>query len=47
MATIKEVAKYANVSVGTVSNVLNGKTRNEELIWNVEEAIEKLGYRGC
>jgi len=45
MATIKEVAKYANVSVGTVSNVLNGKTRNEELIRNVEEAIEKLGYR--
>lgn len=25
MATIKEVAKLAGVSVGTVSNVLNGK----------------------
>lgn len=45
MATIKEVANYAKVSVGTVSNVLNGKTQNEELIRNVEAAIEKLGYR--
>ena len=26
MATVKEVAKEAGVSVGTVSNVLNGKT---------------------
>lgn len=25
MATIKEVAKLAGVSIGTVSNVLNGK----------------------
>lgn len=45
MATIKEVAKYANVSIGTVSNVLNGKTRNEDLIRTVEAAIEKLRYR--
>ena len=32
MATIKDVAKEANVSIGTVSNVINGKTNNEELI---------------
>lgn len=30
MSTIKDVAKLAQVSIGTVSNVLNGKTKNEE-----------------
>lgn len=45
MATIKEVAKLAGVSVGTVSNVLNGKTSNAELIDKVENAIQKLSYR--
>jgi multiple sugar transport system substrate-binding protein len=45
MATIKEVAKLANVSLGTVSNVLNGKTQNEELIQRVEAAMEQLSYR--
>lgn len=45
MATIKEVAKLANVSIGTVSNVLNGKTGNEELIQRVEAAMAKLSYR--
>ena len=30
MATIKEVAKLAGVSIGTVSNVLNGKTSNAD-----------------
>lgn len=45
MATIKEVAKMAQVSIGTVSNVLNGKTGNEELIQRVESAMAKLSYR--
>lgn len=45
MATIKEVAKLANVSLGTVSNVMNGKTQNEELIRRVEDAIKQLSYR--
>lgn len=44
MATIKDVAKDAGVSVGTVSNVLNGvKVRKEKRIL-VEQSIEKLGY---
>ena len=30
MSTIKDVAKLAQVFIGTVSNVLNGKTKNEE-----------------
>ncbi len=45
MATIKEVAKLAGVSIGTVSNVLNGKTLNAELIERVEEAMQQLSYR--
>lgn len=45
MATIKDVAKLAQVSLGTVSNVLNGKTRNEELIERVENAMKQLSYR--
>lgn len=45
MATIKDVARLAQVSIGTVSNVLNGKTKNEELIRRVENAVEQLSYR--
>lgn len=45
MATIKEVAALAGVSIGTVSNVLNNKTDNSELISIVEKAIEELDYR--
>lgn len=45
MATIKEVAAYAGVSIGTVSNVLNGKTNNVELIERVERAMKELEYR--
>ena len=44
MATIKDVAKLAGVSLGTVSNVLNGKTNNELLIRRVEQAMEQLSY---
>ncbi|PNR96996.1 LacI family DNA-binding transcriptional regulator [Petrotoga sp. 9PWA.NaAc.5.4] len=43
--TIKEVAKYANVSVGTVSRVINGeKNVSKENFQKVLRAIEKLGY---
>ncbi|HLR36120.1 MAG TPA: extracellular solute-binding protein [Tissierellales bacterium] len=45
MATIKEVAALAGVSIGTVSNVLNGKTKNLDLINKVEIAMKELGYR--
>lgn len=46
MATIKDVAKLAGVSVGTVSNVINNiNTVNPENINRVQRAIEELGYR--
>ncbi|WP_286906563.1 extracellular solute-binding protein [Clostridium sp. UBA1652] len=45
MATIKEVAMAAGVSVGTVSNVINGKTNNAEIIEKVEKVIRELGFR--
>lgn len=44
MPTIKEVAKKACVSIGTVSNVLNGKKVKEELRVAVQEAIDELNY---
>ncbi len=43
--TIKDVAKAANVSVATVSRVLNKKSNvSDEAIEAVNEAVEKLGY---
>ena len=45
MATIKEISRRAGVSIGTVSNVLNGlPTVREAARKRVLEAIEKLGY---
>ena len=45
MVTIKDIAKAANVSSGTVSNVLNKKGNvTEEKIRRVEEAVMRLGY---
>lgn len=44
MATIKEVARRAGVSIGTVSNVINGKKVNEVLRLAVEKAIDELNY---
>ena len=45
MATVKDVAREAGVSLGTVSNVLNGKgsvkEANREKVW---EAVKKLGF---
>ena len=46
MSTMKDVAKIANVSVATVSHVIN-KTRyvSPGIIKKVESAIENVGYR--
>ncbi len=43
-AKIKDVAAHAGVSVGTVSNVLNGRARVPGTIDRVRTAIEALGY---
>lgn len=43
--TIKDVAKAANVSVATVSRVLNNKNNvSEEAVQSVNRAVEELGY---
>lgn len=43
--TIKDVAKAANVSVATVSRVLNNKNNvSEEAVQAVNRAVESLGY---
>jgi LacI family transcriptional regulator len=45
MATIKEVARRARVSVGTVSNVLSGTVRvSPQLAERVSKAIRELDY---
>jgi len=44
--TIKDVARLANVSIGTVSMAINGKEGvNEETKRKVLEAVKKLNYR--
>ena len=46
MATIKEVARRAQVSVGTVSNVLSGlPTVSTELRERVEQAMAEMQYQ--
>jgi LacI family transcriptional regulator len=46
MATIKEVAKHAGVSVGTVSNVLAGSLRVDPLLTErVSKSIRELDYQ--
>ena len=45
MVTIKDIAREAGVSCGTVSNVLNAKGNvSSEKINRVQEAIAQLGY---
>ena len=45
MATIRDVARLANVSVTTVSNVINSPDKvSAELLARVQAAIDKLGY---
>lgn len=44
--TISDIAQLARVSLGTVSNVLNGRQSvREELALRVNDAAKKLGYR--
>ncbi|TNH03588.1 LacI family transcriptional regulator, partial [Pasteurellaceae bacterium Phil31] len=46
MPTMKDIAKEAEVSLGTVSNVLNEKGNvSLKKIRKVQDAIQKLGYR--
>ena len=46
MVTIKDVARYADVSVATVSRVLNGQPNvKEESIQKIMAAVEDLHYR--
>ncbi len=47
MATIQDVAKLANVSISSVSNVINGRTERlrPETFERIEKAIKLLGYR--
>ena len=44
--TVHDIAQLARVSLGTVSNVLNGRSSvKEELALRVNDAAAKLGYR--
>jgi LacI family transcriptional regulator len=44
--TVQDIAQLARVSLGTVSNVLNGRpTVKEELVQRVTDAATRLGYR--
>jgi LacI family transcriptional regulator len=43
--TMKDVAREAGVSLGTVSNVFNGAQVSESYKIKVEEAARKLGYK--
>lgn len=45
MVTIKDVARDANVAVGTVSKVVNGQHVSEINKKKVEASIKKLGYQ--
>jgi LacI family transcriptional regulator len=46
MANMKEIARMAGVSLGTVSHVLNGSARvREPLRRRVEEAVQSIGYQ--
>jgi len=45
LVTIKDVAREVNVSVTTVSRVLNNKPDvSDDTKKKIEEAIDKLGY---
>ena len=45
MATIKDVARLAEVSISTVSKYINGGTVRAENVDAIRSAIEQLDYR--
>jgi LacI family transcriptional regulator len=45
MSTIKDVAKLANVSIGTVSRYINGYKIKEENRRKIDEAIDQLNFK--
>ena len=46
MITLKELASRCNVSIATVSNILNGKSNvGEETKKRVLEVIKETGYK--
>ncbi|MCR5278395.1 MAG: LacI family transcriptional regulator [Lachnospiraceae bacterium] len=47
MVTIKDIAKACDVSISTVSNVLNGKTNkvSDEIALRIKEEVKRTGYR--
>ena len=45
MPTIKDVAREAGVSVGTVSRYLNGAVLKEQNQRKIDAAVARLGYR--
>ena len=46
MVTLKEIAQKCNVSVATVSNILNGKPKvSEETKKAVMEVVAEMGYQ--
>ena len=46
MSTIKDVAKHAGVSVGTVSNYMTGvRSVSPEMVKNIQASIDELGYK--
>ena len=46
MAGIKDIAKQCNVSIGTVSNILNGKGKASDATRQlVMEAVRELNYK--
>lgn len=45
MSNIKDVAQYTNLSIGTISNYLNGKPVRADNEQKIREAIDRLGYK--